>query len=205
MTDKAMGCICGASGDNPSEHKLDCMFYANNKPKLVGGLATSSQIPGFKYIPRQALVALASIFDEGNNSHGEKSWNGLSPNFNAVNHDMGFLQERLSHAIDHASKALAELSGQCPVSRENHAGALMFAGAVLACSTVLVKGEVGGQDAPVVARKPVSIIIKEVVTIAGQNARIIVGDGHKAIELPAMMWGEANNMCKLLEEIINGR
>lgn len=95
------------------------------------GTAASTKIPRYELIPKPALAALASRFEVGVERHKEKAWNSLSPNF-----DTALTREwviaRLAHAVDHAYNALAKLHSGVE-DGEDDAGAIMFAGSVLAC------------------------------------------------------------------------
>jgi len=98
--------------------------------ELVGGEATSSKIPNFKLIPRRALLALIKRFELGVERHGDKAWNALSKNQEALE-DKEFLLERAQHAMDHASKLIAIATGQMEDDGDDHAAAIMWAGACL--------------------------------------------------------------------------
>jgi len=107
--------------------------------KVDFGSLTSTKIPRFGLIPREALIALANTFEQGQLLHKDKAWNSLSHNRDDLS--IKFVAYRLEHAIDHAYKALLQLKlEKCYYddkdSLSRHAGALMFAGAVLACFVV---------------------------------------------------------------------
>ena len=98
--------------------------------KLAGGTFTSSKIPRFELIPRRPLVRLAGRMELGLERHKEKAWNGLTPNHPAMS-DKDAIIARASHAIDHASKLIAILTGQAPDDGDDHASAIMWAGTFL--------------------------------------------------------------------------
>ena len=62
--------------------------------------------------------------------HKEKSWNALTPNHPALS-DKDAIVARAAHAIDHASKLIAILTGQIPDDGDDHASAVMWAGTFL--------------------------------------------------------------------------
>lgn len=104
------------------------------KVTLAGGHATSTIGVKFGRIPRQALVSLANRLDVGVERHGVMSWNGQSENFNEVNASLDWALERLGHVIDHSYAAIEKLMGLREWDGEDDAGAILFGGAVLACS-----------------------------------------------------------------------
>jgi hypothetical protein len=117
------------------------------KPVFTSG-ATSNPYPPLHLIPRPALVAISRIFEKGVISHKERAWNGGCPieDYIAKASDAEFVRVRLGHAIDHASKAIERLMGRTvreddlePEGERNDAGAIMFAGALLACYEELKK------------------------------------------------------------------
>lgn len=122
-------CLLGTVGCRVN-HKAN----GSEKVDLAGGAATSSKVPRFGLIPRQALVAYAGRLELGIERHTYKVYNAQSKNFNEVNESLDWVLERLSHTIDHALQAIAELTGQVPSTGEDHSGAIMFGGGVLACS-----------------------------------------------------------------------
>lgn len=89
-----------------------------------------SKIPRLELIPRAALLRLAERFELGIENYKEKSWNALSPNQECLG-DREMAIARTAHAMDHASKLLAILSGQIPDDGDDHAGAILWAGAFL--------------------------------------------------------------------------
>ena len=101
---------------------------------------TSSRIPPFHLIPRAALVAEALRFAKGIRTKGECAWNAAKglEDHNKTMADTAFIVERLGHCIDHAYLAIARLQGLLPYDPEEDAdggdaGAIRFAGALLAC------------------------------------------------------------------------
>lgn len=114
------GCVC-ASRNAPSSAPTT----------LSIGTAALTKIPRFELIPKEALISLALRFEKGIERHKEKAWNALSSNHQSALTEEWVLA-RLGHAIDHAYNALAKLHSGAD-DGEDDAGALMFAGAVLAC------------------------------------------------------------------------
>jgi hypothetical protein len=117
------------------------------KPVFTSG-ATSNPYPPLHLIPRPALVAISRIFEKGVINHKERAWNGGCPieDYIAKTSDVEFVRVRLGHAIDHASKAIERLMGRTvreddlePEGERSDAGAIMFAGALLACYEELKK------------------------------------------------------------------
>lgn len=90
-----------------------------------------SKIPRLELIPREALVRLAARFELGVVNYQDKAWNGLSPNQECLA-DQEMAIARAAHVLDHASKLIAILSGQIPDDGDDHAGAILWAGAFLA-------------------------------------------------------------------------
>ena len=93
-----------------------------------------TKVPRFDLIPRQALESLAARFELGLANYGELAWNAArdKEGFDAAVNDPAFVEARLNHVIDHATKALAKLRGHLPEDGDDDAGAIMFGGAVLA-------------------------------------------------------------------------
>jgi hypothetical protein len=117
-----------------------------------GGIA-SSKIPRFDLIPRVALVAFAEVFEIGIAEKGERAWNASRVDLES-SVSTALTLDRLNHCIDHALKALIEIRRTGTTSRRN-AGAIMFAGAVLAQyveSTVAVTNTTSGGPYPYVNR-----------------------------------------------------
>lgn len=108
----------------------------SKKVPLAGGHATSTKVPSFGLIPRQALVAYAKRLELGMqpDRHGSKSYNAQSENFEKVNASKDWVMERLTHVIDHAYSAIEKLMGRKKWDDEDDAGAILFGGGVLACS-----------------------------------------------------------------------
>jgi hypothetical protein len=100
------------------------------KVVLAGGTFTSSKIPRFDLIPRQSLVRLSGRFEMGVVRHKEKAWNASKPQHPALL-DKEAIIARASHAIDHASKLIAILTGQMTDDGDDHAAAVMWAGSFL--------------------------------------------------------------------------
>lgn len=121
--------ISGVPWDGP--HTITTITHASG--------TISSKIPRFDYIPHAANVALARRFERGVRLRKEGAWNARAANQIVVLGDKEFLIERLAHGIDHLYKAIGRITGtEPPLSEEEvadggDAGAIMFAGALLAC------------------------------------------------------------------------
>lgn len=93
-----------------------------------------TRVPRLDLIPRAALLSLAARFEKGIESFGADAWNA-SLDKEALERgasDKEFVEARLNHVLDHATKALAKLRGQMPEDGDDDAGAILFAGALLA-------------------------------------------------------------------------
>lgn len=100
--------------------------------KIFENGVSSSKIPRYELIPREALISLARIFEEGVQLKGaDRAWNGTRRNYLSML-SREFVVERLAHGIDHASKAIRDMTQGNQVDPHD-AGAIMFAGAVMAC------------------------------------------------------------------------
>ncbi len=100
--------------------------------KIFENGVSSSKIPRYELIPREALISLARIFEEGVQLKGaDRAWNGTRRNYLSML-SREFVVERLAHGIDHASKAIQAITQGNQVDPHD-AGAIMFAGAVMAC------------------------------------------------------------------------
>ena len=125
--DHAGGALLGLY-DNFREREIIMEEIA--KVSLAGGTFTSSKIPRFELIPRQPLIRLAARMELGLERHGEKSWNALTPDHPALSNKEAIIA-RAAHAIDHASKLIAILTGQMDDDGDDHASAVMWAGTFL--------------------------------------------------------------------------
>jgi hypothetical protein len=103
------------------------------KVELAGGTFTSSRIPRFDMIPREALVRLSARFELGQERHKDKAWSASKPDHPALS-DREAIITRAAHAIDHASKLIAILTGQIPDDGDDHASGIMWAGTFLCAS-----------------------------------------------------------------------
>ena len=114
---------------------------------MAGGTVSSSKIPPFELIPMAALESLARIFEEGVEKKPKgKAWNGTSPQYKVAAVDRGFVINRLAHVIHHAYKAIEEVAQGKEPTGENHAGAIMFGGSLLACHLKETAGAPGFVD-----------------------------------------------------------
>lgn len=120
----------------PSNHREDHCFDVDlgGGRQIFKGGATSTKIPGFKYIPRIALERLARRFELGLERHKEHSWNPLNPDSEKMLDDKEWLIERLSHVIHHCYKEIEHLvsnDSQDIEGRDDNAAAIMWGGACL--------------------------------------------------------------------------
>ena len=115
---------------------------------FAGGKATSSKIPRFDLIPREALVRLADRFKAGIERHKEKAWNALSDNQECLQ-DVDMILARVGHVIDHATK-LRDMLVQCGAVKsgslgstefigDDDAAAILWGGAFLVCACPVAK------------------------------------------------------------------
>lgn len=182
-------------GDNTHQCGNDVWFHytPTQKVELLGGAATSTKVPRFGLIPRKALIAFANRIELGMVRHGEKAWNAQSSNFMAANRDRTWVLERLTHAIDHAMALIAEIVGTEPVSGEDHAGAILFAGGVAACAEPCVWESIK-VSVPEPERQPVCILYG--------HGWLSIGGTQIPVNLSLLVLEE---MVKELERQINGR
>lgn len=111
-------------------NEITCMWPINSSERLYHGVK-STKIPRFELIPKSALEALALRFELGIERKGDGAWNALTKHKEEALQDTAFVIERLSHCILHCYDAIGKLaSGE--MEGEEDAGAIMFAGAVLA-------------------------------------------------------------------------
>lgn len=101
---------------------------------FAGGKVASSKIPGFKYFPFGALVRIAKRFELGIERYGGYAWNAISKNQDCKK-DIDFVLERCGHAMHHAAKLKAILSGEIPDDGDDHAAALGWAAMFLCEAT----------------------------------------------------------------------
>ena len=139
IEDKKRGLRSGEYDDHPGGALLGLHDWIQErkeimaeieKVELAGGTFTSSKIPRFDLIPRSALVRLSGRFELGIERHGSKAWNASVSGHPALS-DKEAIVVRAAHAIDHASKLIAILTGQMPDDGDDHASAIMWAGAFL--------------------------------------------------------------------------
>ena len=100
---------------------------------------TSTVKPRFDLIPKIGLVKAANRFEYGLITHGEKAWNNLSVNQDALT-DKDWLIDRCSHAINHCYSMIDKLSGKAPLeSGEDDAGAIAWCGLMLGAAVEELK------------------------------------------------------------------
>jgi hypothetical protein len=91
--------------------------------------AAGSKIPRYELIPYRAMDRIADRFEHGLAKHKEKSWNALSSQ--DCLSDREWVIARASHAIDHAKKLIAKLTGQAEWDEDDDAAAIAWAGVCL--------------------------------------------------------------------------
>lgn len=107
----------------------------DNQVKFTSG-GTSSKAPRFELIPYVALLCMVRRFELGiTNRPDGSAWNALSPNHQQCIQDKEFVINRAGHVADHAMKLKAILTGEMPDDGDDHAGAILWGGAFLACAT----------------------------------------------------------------------
>lgn len=101
------------------------------KRVFKSGVVSTKQIR-LSLIPHRGLVNAAARFELGLEQYGEKAWNNLSPNQEAL-YDKEWLIERCSHAIEHAYSLIDHLKQGDFILNDaaGDAGALAWAGLVL--------------------------------------------------------------------------
>lgn len=104
---------------------------------------TSSKIPRFDLIPRNALIGLAGRFELGEETHKENTWNASTSQDCLT--DKAFILARAGHAIDHAFKLIAKLHGRLPDNGDDDASAIAWAGIFLFEAIAALKKEKEGK------------------------------------------------------------
>lgn len=112
---------CPECGYDPrtSSEKLASLRKAANKLRCS---AKSSPSPRFDLIPREALVRLAQRYERGLERYGKNNWR------EGVN-NQEYILERLAHAVGHLYALMDQVEGRLAWSDEDHAAALIWAGA----------------------------------------------------------------------------
>jgi hypothetical protein len=123
----------------------------NDDQIILPGGGKSSQCPPYELIPSEALDALALRFGKGVRTKGDASWNGLSKNRETAL-TKEFVLNRLGHLLKHTALAIDRVSGRlAPDPTEDadggDAGAILWAGAMLAAYEKLTEKPVGGVGA----------------------------------------------------------
>lgn len=113
------------------ERNEDTYKVTEEKRDFKSGV-TSTKQPRLSLIPHAGLVNAAIRFELGIERHGEKAWNNLSPNQEALK-DKDWLIERLSHSIEHAYSLIDKLKNPA----RNLDEALGDAGAIAWCGLVV--------------------------------------------------------------------
>lgn len=98
---------------------------------MANGLASSSKIPGFHYIPTGTLVRLGRRFELGIERKGEKAWNAISDN-QCVLGDREFILHRIGHIVSHAYAFRDKLiANKFKTIGDDDAGAILWGGSFL--------------------------------------------------------------------------
>jgi hypothetical protein len=114
---------------------------ADNEVKFASG-GTGSKEPRLELIPYEALIRMAKRFELGIERRPDGSaWNALSENFHRCLTDKPFILARAAHTAQHAMKLKAILAGEMEDDGDDHAGAVLWGGAFLACATKLTQKE----------------------------------------------------------------
>lgn len=112
----------------PIRHKPQGLVTLSNNVEFHG--VASTKIPRLELIPFSALESLAYRFELGIQRKGDKAWNALTNKEEALK-DANFVINRLAHCIKHCYAAIEKL--YCyEDDGEDDAGAILFAGSVLA-------------------------------------------------------------------------
>lgn len=102
---------------------------------MSGGKVLSSHIPRWELIPTVAIDCLADRFAAGIERKGDKSWNAIATNQDAIMYKK-FLLDRCAHIARHAMLLRDKLLlGDIDPSDDDDAGAILFGGALMACAT----------------------------------------------------------------------
>lgn len=98
---------------------------------IINGVA-STKMPGYNLIYKSALLSLAARFELGEERKKDKAINALHLERTAIAlQNADFVLARMNNAINHIFNAIGKLSGGLD-DGEDDAGAIMFAGAILA-------------------------------------------------------------------------
>lgn len=98
-----------------TQQQRECMgviTFASDQPAqklMAGGKTASTPTHDFHLIPTIALERLAERFSLGEKRKGNKAWNALSQNQDALK-DIDWVVERLSHIITHSLKLRDKLA-----------------------------------------------------------------------------------------------
>ena len=103
---------------------------------------TSTKMAPIHLIPFKAIECLAERMQLGADLKGDRAWN-LGANYKAPLMDRDFVIDRLQHVVKHAMHAIAALKTDSCLFEDgpwDDAGAIMFGGALLACSVGYLEG-----------------------------------------------------------------
>lgn len=102
---------------------------------LAGGKIATSEGPPLQLIPTLALERLAERFALGIERKGDKAWNALSSNQEAIG-DKELILDRLGHIIHHALKLRDKVAASDikAIADDDDAGAIAWGGVFLLCA-----------------------------------------------------------------------
>jgi hypothetical protein len=89
----------------------------------------ASKKPKYRYIPKEALDALADRFELGEIKYSPKAWNALSDQAGLL--DDNWVIARTEHIIHHAMLYIQKMKGLIPDDGDDDAGAIMWGGMCL--------------------------------------------------------------------------
>lgn len=92
----------------------------------------STKLPRLELIPKSTLISLAERFELGIERKGSYAWNASRSDLHKTLEDEKFVMERLSHCIHHCYDAINKIIEGKILEGEDDAGAILFAGSVLA-------------------------------------------------------------------------
>ncbi len=98
------------------------------------GKVSSSPCPAFILIPTEAMIRLAARFKLGEERKGDKAWNALSNNQDALE-NKDWILERINHVIHHCLKLRDKIKRDAPIEGDDDAAAIAWSGMFLCCAT----------------------------------------------------------------------
>lgn len=126
---------CDEGGARVNEAKESDKSLVSKGRKTFPSGATSNYAPGYHRIPKIALDVLAERLEHGETTHGQ----GASNRFKNTKRfgDSDWVMDRLNHGIEHSLEVMGLLDHimhdrDSIELMKSHAGAIMFAGMLLA-------------------------------------------------------------------------